>query len=271
MAGAKKDMAEAAWLIVLALLSSAMIWSSLSVTEPGETFQASSVEVVVRSKFLDRPFSTELVLVEAILKSMCGARRNGWSTALELDAGVGLADIVVANRNPNSTRSLKALASIPTRLAPLLDPATSARVTSLPELAAMLGLSASAAVRIFATLRGSGVVRPLADGFSLASIENPPFKTIVAIEAKLSDWGRALVQAYRNQQFADESWVVLDHCYHRAALKNAHQFARAGVGLASVAQGRGLFVHVAAQMTGPVSLGKRWTAQAALAKRMLAL
>lgn len=248
-----------------------MIWNSLSVAEPGETLPASGVEVVLRSKFLDRPFSTELVLVEAILKCMRGARRNGWSTALELDAGVGLADIVSANRNPNSTRSLKALAAIPTRLAPLLDPATSAGVTSLPELAVLLGLSDSAAARILTTLRSSGVVRRQVNGFSLTAIDKPPFKTIVAVEAKLSDWGRALVQAYRNQQFADESWVVLDHCYHRAALKNVHQFARAGVGLASVAQGRGLFVHVPAQMTGPVSLGKRWTAQAALAKRILAL
>ncbi len=238
--------------------------------EAGEASEAMSVEAAPPLKFVHSPFSSELVLVESILRCMRGARRNGWSIALELDAGVGFADIVLANRRLNSTRPLKALASIPTRLAPLLDPAASASVTSLPKLAAVLGLSTSAAARVLSTLQEAGVIRRRMDGFSIASIENPPFKTIVAVEAKLSDWARALVQAYRNQQFADESWVVLDHYYHRAALKNSDQFAKAGVGLASVAQGRGLFIHVSAQTTEPVSSGKRWTAQAALAKRILA-
>lgn len=158
---------------------------------------------------------------------------------------------------------------MPLRLAPLLDPAVSTGITSMRELARVLGLSNSATTRVYAALRDAGVIRPRADGFALATVEQPPFQAIVAVEAKLSDWARALVQAYRNQQFADESWVVLDHCHHKAAVRNADEFRKAGVGLASVAQKQGLFVHVPAAAVGPISTGKRWTAQSALAKRVV--
>ena len=92
---------------------------------------------------------------------------------------------------------------------------------------------------------------------------------LIAVEAKLSDWQRVLVQAYRNLQFADESWAVLDHACIRPALAQLERFQIAGVGLASIGYGRGLFVHHAATAQGPVSQGKRWQAQSVLASRIL--
>jgi hypothetical protein len=77
-----------------------------------------------------------------------------------------------------------------------------------------------------------------------------------------------LVQAHRNLQFADESWVVLDHAYLRPALAQVDRFKSAGVGLASLDRlTRGLLIHVPAASAGPVSMTKRWQAQAVLAAR----
>ena len=107
------------------------------------------------------------------------------------------------------------------------------------------------------------------DSLDLATVKTPPFERLIAIEAKISDWQRVLVQAYRNLQFADESWVVLDHTYIRPAIAQLERFKAAGVGLASIDRNRGLFIHHDAPVQGPVSLGKRWQAQAVLASRVL--
>jgi len=104
---------------------------------------------------------------------------------------------------------------------------------------------------------------------SLKSVKKAPFETIIALEAKLSDWSRALVQAYRNRQFADESWVVLDHRFYKAALAQLERFDRSGVGLASVDLSGNLYIHHVAPSAPAMSATKRWHAQAALARRVV--
>ena len=103
-----------------------------------------------------------------------------------------------------------------------------------------------------------------------ATVESPPYDRLIAVEAKISHWQGVWVQAYRNLQFADESWVVLDHVYVRPALAQMARFAAAGVGLASMDREGGLFIHHAAPTQGPMSPAKRWQAQAVLASRALA-
>jgi hypothetical protein len=96
-----------------------------------------------------------------------------------------------------------------------------------------------------------------------------PFTNVVAIEAKLKDWSRALVQAYRNKQFAEESWVLIDHAYARSALTNATRFAHSGVGLASLDSSGNLFIHVVSERREPLSRTHEWQCQGALAHRLL--
>lgn len=55
-----------------------------------------------------------------------------------------------------------------------------------------------------------------------------------AFEMKLSNWSRALMQAYRYKAFSDISFVLLDDTYISRALTNLNRFKRANVGLASI-------------------------------------
>lgn len=229
---------------------------------------AGSVRASVSAR-VSEPFSTEAELVGELLRCVRRAGRRDWSLELELDAGVGLADVVLCKRNGKTTKALELLASITPRLAPLLDFGAAPPVASIEDLAAALAIPRASALRVAADLRRQGLIRPVRDGLTLASIKVPPFQAIIAVEAKLSSWQQALVQAYRNRQFSDESWVVLDHCYHRPALKNSEDFARTGVGLASISPG-GLYIHVAARSEPPLSHTKRWHAQAALSRRAYA-
>jgi hypothetical protein len=214
-------------------------------------------------------FETERDLVTAIAECV-NRSRGSYRMELELDAGVGIADLVLANREPRSTRAVRLLACVPPRLSALLDPEVAREIRSRSALAARLGLTEQAATRVLRHLRDAGLVKVTASEVVLSSIRKAPFAQIIAVEAKLSDWPRALVQAYRNRQFADESWVVLDHRFHQSAIAQIGRFQRSGVGLASVAKAGGLYIHCAALSAPAGSASKRWHAQAALARRAVA-
>jgi len=59
-------------------------------------------------------------------------------------------------------------------------------------------------------------------------------KQTFAFEMKLSNWRRALIQAYKYQAFANLSYVVIDQTYVNRAIKNLGDFALYNVGLISV-------------------------------------
>ncbi|HUV59164.1 MAG TPA: hypothetical protein VMW09_03525 [Desulfatiglandales bacterium] len=58
--------------------------------------------------------------------------------------------------------------------------------------------------------------------------------TIIAFEMKLRNWKRALSQAFKYRAFANISYVVIDHDYSNAALKNIEKFKRSNIGLVSI-------------------------------------
>jgi len=207
-------------------------------------------------------------LVSAILKCIGRSGQRNYRVVTELDAGVGFADIVLYKRNSRTTKEIRRLAEIPPRLAPLLDPVVANDVRGREDLMKALGLLKPAAQRVLKQLQLLGLFKNTPIG-TLASVRNLPFDTVIAIEAKLSDWRRALIQGYRNRQFADESWVVLDHRCCKAALTNVERFKRSGVGLASIDVGGNLYIHSPAVFAPGVSREKQWQAQAALARRVI--
>jgi hypothetical protein len=58
----------------------------------------------------------------------------------------------------------------------------------------------------------------------------------IAFEAKLTDWRRALDQAYRNTCYAEESYVLLPATRAKYAMKYIAEFEERGVGLCSLDQ-----------------------------------
>lgn len=215
-------------------------------------------------------FESEEQLVKAIVACTRRARRLDYRVELEVDAGVGIADLVLAKRAARTTHALQVLGSITPRLAVLLSPEVCSAITSKESLAASLGATAGGTARVISHLSSLGLVKRQAGSLFISPIITAPFQRVIAVEAKISEWQRVLVQAYRNLQFADESWVVLDHAYVRPALLQLDRFKEAGVGLASMQHGRGLYIHLAAKTDGPMSGAKRWQAQAILAARVIA-
>lgn len=60
---------------------------------------------------------------------------------------------------------------------------------------------------------------------------------VIAFEAKLSDWRKAIHQAWRNTSFANRVYVVLPRDRGVAALRHRQEFERKGVGLYLVDSG----------------------------------
>ena len=60
---------------------------------------------------------------------------------------------------------------------------------------------------------------------------------IIAFEAKLSNWRKAIHQAWRNTSFANQVYVVLPRKHSTAAIKNSAEFYDRGVGLCVVDEG----------------------------------
>jgi hypothetical protein len=76
-------------------------------------------------------------------------------------------------------------------------------------------------------------------------------KEVIAFEAKLNDWRRAIYQAYRNTSFASRSYVVLPTHVATRAEKSPEMFENYGVGLCAC-DNRGLSVLIEAQTSEPL-------------------
>lgn len=57
---------------------------------------------------------------------------------------------------------------------------------------------------------------------------------LIAIEFKLTNWRRAIYQAFRYRNFDNESYVILDRKRADAAIKNLKEFERVNIGLITV-------------------------------------
>jgi len=60
---------------------------------------------------------------------------------------------------------------------------------------------------------------------------------VVTVEFKLRNWQRGLYQAFKNRNFGNESYLILDRAHLGPALKNVSEFERTNVGLASIEPG----------------------------------
>ncbi len=61
---------------------------------------------------------------------------------------------------------------------------------------------------------------------------------LICIEAKLKNWKRALIQAYKYRTFSQKSYVYMDEDYIKSPLENIDEFKKFNVGLAGVSNER---------------------------------
>jgi hypothetical protein len=92
---------------------------------------------------------------------------------------------------------------------------------------------------------------------------------IIAVEAKLRDWRRALYQAAQHTSYASHCWVVLDRTVLPTACKYAQQFKDRGIGLAGLSTDGQLEVVSPAGENSPRPHIRYWQANAEIARRLM--
>ena len=212
-----------------------------------------------------RPFASEANLVEAFVRTLRRGCPPGWSLLREIDAGVGIADLVLVPKPVRARADLSLLRRVPPRLAPLLSPSAARRVRSVQTFMQSTGMSRVSAARVLRDMGQTRLASREGDAVHLRSVTAAPFKQVVVIEAKLHDWGRALTQAYRNRQFATQSWVVLDAHYPVSELA-IEAFRQAQVGLVTCSSEGKLVFHAPGKTMRAASDQRFWVAQATIAR-----
>jgi len=74
-----------------------------------------------------------------------------------------------------------------------------------------------------------------------------------AFEMKLSNWKRAITQAYRYRAFANLSFVVIDRYFLKPALENIGDFVKSNIGLISIDRSGFLNLHYTPKFEEPYS------------------
>lgn len=215
-------------------------------------------------------FKSEQKLVSAFVEFIRQTKDNSFQLLQEFEAGFGRPDVLLYGVPTDfASRDVKSLATLNPRFAPLLSTAASKGVQSMASLALASGVSEISARRIaneLASIERLQMTDNSNQTFKIHPIHHPPFSQVVAIEAKLRDWRRALVQAYRYLQFSTESWVVLDHARIASATKESELFRSCGVGLASFSALGELHIHVFAVNRVWEGSALAWRTQAILAR-----
>lgn len=212
-------------------------------------------------------FETERELVDRFVHFSNKTRPHSWQCIQEFEVGLGIADIVFAQQVRNTSKSITLLQTVSPRLGVFFSERYTKRPLRLKEFEALLGTSTKQTNRIINQIRSIPNVKVRKDQSTKISFSGkPPFTPIISIEAKLSDWRRALLQAFRYTQYSHESWVLLDTANTSSAIKEISQFERTGIGLASFSTNGQLFIHQHARFREPSSEEKFWRAQVLISK-----
>jgi len=207
---------------------------------------------------------SEKKLVESFISLF--APRVDHMVATEFDCSNGIADLVIVELgewSPNgkqisqvNSRWLYALAMLPYRRAFHIDSFTaSAGTTHRRAVEAMQEFCEAGFCR---ASRGQNM-------WLKAYQPRKVLKRTCAIEAKLSDWRRALSQANRYKDFANEVWVLMDSASVSAAASNIEEFKRQNIGLVAISSSKEVDFLFVPAFDNPRSDSREWQANGLMA------
>lgn len=188
------------------------------------------------AKKADSAFLSEEDLVRAIIRSR-NIKRKGFThrcpnILTEFDVSVGRADLVFFQLKKD-WRTRAKYAQLPSRWLYALRVLPYRTKFTPDEFASLCGVSRNTSMLILRRYENMGYCRRTTDKDSWSKVRQPApvVSRIIAIEAKLTDWRRAISQACRYQRYANQSWVTLDASRAGGAILAKHEFQRLNVGL----------------------------------------
>ncbi len=172
----------------------------------------------------------ESALVEAALRAnLLPQTANRVSVFLQPKLPLGFPDIVIVEYRPEVLDALQNEASLHTRHLQLIQYLHATGAGSVSDMSRRLGRSARALRRDAVTLAAAGLIVLYLDTVVPVALHRVfAVERIVAVEAKVREWRKALLQARANTWFASESYVLLPRV---PAPEGIAEFQKSGVGL----------------------------------------
>lgn len=169
----------------------------------------------------------------------------------EVGLGFGIADLVISELNQFQLNSLERepLNSIDIGIYKIIEKQKKVTIDRVAEITR--GNRKKINDSLEKLIRGS-YIEKVDSYYVFTNKYELSFKKSIAIEAKLKNWKRALMQAYRYKWFADYSYVVLDNAHAKAAIENVDSFKKLNVGLISISTDGHLFKHNLAKSQKPI-------------------
>jgi hypothetical protein len=219
-------------------------------------------------------FETEAQLVDQLHQVYGTALGSDWVWLREFSTSCGIADLIGVSLAPvhsTSAISRASLGLVPSGWAYTLQRLPSQVPFTLGDLAELANVSTSSARSILKVFNETGFCAPVGESkaWVKAFDPTPVAKRIVAVEAKLRDWRRALYQAVQHADYATQCWVVLDQTSLGNAQQHDEEFENRGVGLAGLSSDGDIEVIVNATERIPRLPYRFWQANAEIARRLM--
>ena len=223
-----------------------------------------------KSRPLRSLFPSERHLVASFEELLRTSRIKGRTGFLrEFDCGSGIADFILYTLHPNFSSRLLIGQVHPRYLFALRNLPLKKNFTEMSFARKVLA-SRERARDLLKTFSKLGFCAPTKRRNIWRKVRQPQpvLAHLCAVEAKLTDWNRALRQANRYCEFADQAWVLLDHMALRAALLNLEIFVRMNIGLAGINSDLELDIHFAPEIRKPRNPSRYWQANAQIASTL---
>lgn len=175
----------------------------------------------------------ELTLEEALISNRAEFldSRKTWWLAASLRVGAGLPDLVAVHYDP-TLRDVGPLRREAIEVLAYLRAVGQARRETV---ASRLGFSLASTEVGIASLLEAGAIASGETPLSLTDRWRDVLPEVVAVEVKVSDWRRALIQASRNLIFAHRSFVAVPAGL-ADRVRNNPAFAQLGIGIIGIGE-----------------------------------
>jgi len=192
-----------------------------------------------------------------------------FSRTLEFDSENGIADIVLYKKKKNFQAHVE-LSEINPRWAFTLKSLPYRRYFSLEDFQRLTRCSSKSAKEAMISFCAANYCEQSTVSGKWIKFRQPSLilKDVIAIEAKLKDWKRALRQARRYLDYANQSWVLIEDKSKSVAIKNIEKFYRSNIGLASISVSGEVQFLLHPQSRSPRSEFAQWYINAKLAKNL---
>lgn len=216
-----------------------------------------------------KSFETERQLVDSFTDFLNRTNQNRFVRIFhEFETRNGIADVVLANLLDARASNLKIGHYNPRWIAAIAAISPNLEFTS-ESFADLTGLPLRPAGMALKAFSIEGYVKLIGpDLYQRTAALIPIVNEICAVEAKLRDWSRALHQAYRYQDFATQSWVLLDTKHIEPAKTNIDKFKRLNVGLASIGVNNFVYIYFSPQTLAPRFQERFWMANCLIARTL---